>query len=86
MKWEWLQNPPQTYLDKKKVEQLAMGSAARMKAEKRTKVLIETCGMRFFIKYYRQVKRLPLRDVMIEESYSSAERDERLTAAKTIIE
>lgn len=50
------------------------------------KVLIEKCGIRFFIKYYKQIKRLPLRDVIISENYSFAEREERLCAVKSIID
>lgn len=48
--------------------------------------LIEKCGINFFIKYYRQIARLPLKDVAVTESYSSAEREERLFAAKKIID
>ena len=48
--------------------------------------LIEKCGIGFFIKYYRQISRLPLKDVDITESYSFAEREERLLAAKKIID
>lgn len=48
--------------------------------------LIEKCGIRFFIKYYRQILHLPLKDVDVTENYSSAEREERLLAAKKIID
>lgn len=48
--------------------------------------LIFKSGMRFFIKYYRQLERLPIRDVNVTENYSSAEKEERLTAAKQIID
>ncbi len=48
--------------------------------------LIEKCGIGFFIKYYRQISRLPLKDVDVTENYSSAEREERLLAAKKIID
>ena len=41
---------------------------------------------RFFIKYYRQAKRLPLRDVKVTENYSSAEREERLEAVRELID
>ncbi len=47
--------------------------------------LIEKCGIKFFIKYYHQISRLPLIDVTITENYSSAERQERLLAAQKII-
>ena len=48
--------------------------------------LIKKCGMKFFIKYYKQIKRLPLRDVEVTENYSPTEREERLQAAKQIID
>lgn len=48
--------------------------------------LIGKCGIGFFIKYYRQISRLPLADVAVTENYSSAEREERLLAAKKIID
>ena len=54
--------------------------------EKQYKPLIEKCGARFFIKYYKQIKLLPLRDVKVSENYGSAEKDERLRAAKKIID
>ena len=54
--------------------------------EKQYKPLIEKCGARFFIKYYKQIKLLPLRDVNVSENYGSAEKDERLRAAKKIID
>ncbi|MCH5156829.1 MAG: hypothetical protein J1G02_03005 [Clostridiales bacterium] len=49
------------------------------------KKLTERCGIKFFIKYYSQIKRLPLRDIVIEENYSVHEKEERLKAAKLII-
>ena len=48
--------------------------------------LIEKCGIGFFIKYFRQISRLPLKDVNITENYSYAEREERLLSAKKIID
>lgn len=54
--------------------------------EARAVRLMEKCGVKFFIKYYHQIKNLPLRDVEIEENYSTQERQERLMAAKKIID
>ena len=54
--------------------------------ERKYKSLIEKCGIKFFIKYYKQIKRLPLRDVAISENFSPSEREERLLAAKKIID
>ena len=41
--------------------------------------------MRFFIKYYGQICRLPIRDIIIEEDYSAQEKNERITAVQQII-
>lgn len=50
-----------------------------------SKMLLEECGMQFFIEYYPQLKRLPVRDVTVSDSYFD-ERQVRLTAAKQIID
>ena len=49
------------------------------------KTLLEECGMQFFIEYYPQIKRLPLRDVTVSDRYLS-EREVRLVAAKKIVD
>ncbi len=48
--------------------------------------LIQRCGVKFFIKYYVQIKRLPLKDVNITENYPYEEKTERLTTVKKIID
>ncbi len=53
--------------------------------ETQCRALLQKCGMRFFIKYYRQIKTLPLRDVVLSETYSPEEKEERLSAAQKII-
>ena len=79
IKREWKENPP--YFAKKEYEE-----REQRHNETTYKVLIEKCGIKFFIKYYKQIKRLPLRDVSVTENYSPSEREERLTAAKKIID
>lgn len=62
--------------------------AEKQKREKDTvtcKELLEQCGMQFFIEYFPQIKRLPLRDVIVSDHYFP-EREIRLTAAKKIID
>lgn len=49
------------------------------------KALLEECGMQFFVEYYLQIKRLPIRDVTVSNNYL-AERETRLTAAKKIFD
>ena len=41
--------------------------------------------MQFFIEYYPQIKRLPIRDITVSDYYSS-EREVRLTAAKKFVD
>lgn len=42
--------------------------------------------MKFFLKYYKLLLLLPVRDVEINENYTPEEKNERLTAAKSLIE
>ncbi len=86
IKQEWQNNPPTFIVERQKQQ-------AKEKLEKETKqkteqykTLIHQCGIKFFIKYYTQIKRLPLRDVTIYENYTPKEKEERLLAAKRIID
>lgn len=79
IKREWKENPP--HFAKKEYEE-----REQRHNETNYKALIEKCGIKFFIKYYKQIKRLPLRDVEVSENYSPTEREERLLAAKKIID
>lgn len=86
IKEEWKKNPPK-FIKEEAAEK------ARIEQEKAFNQkmdlyqnLIKQCGIKFFIKYYGQIKRLPLRDVTVTENYSSEEREERLLAAKKIID
>ncbi len=93
VKRDWEENPPVFYKpDWEKAEERARLAEGRreereaQKEEEHYRKLIEICGARFFIKYYRQAKRLPLRDVKVTENYSSAEREERLEAVRELID
>lgn len=93
VKRDWEENPPVFYKpDWKKAEEKAQSAEDRreereaQKEEEHYRRQIEICGARFFIKYYRQAKRLPLRDVKVTENYSSAEREERLEAVRELID
>ena len=93
VKRDWEENPPVFYKpDWKKAEEKAQSAEDRReerearKEEEHYRRQIEICGARFFIKYYRQAKRLPLRDVKVTENYSSAEREERLEAVRELID
>lgn len=86
IKREWKDNPPD-FVKEKQVKQEHIKQEQTLNQNKtRYQNLIEKCGIKFFIKYYKQIKRLPLRDVAISENYSSSEREERLLAAKKIID
>ncbi len=93
VKRDWEENPPVFYKpDWKKAEERAQLAEDRreereaQKEEEHYRKQIEICGARFFIKYYRQAERLPLRDVKVTENYSSAEREERLEAVRELID
>ena len=90
---EWIDNPPPFVRQKilKKQEEEKKRERIRLEQKKAeeialSKTLIEKCGIKFFIKYFKQIKNLPLRDVVVTENYSPAEKEERLLAAKEIIE
>ncbi|MCH5159178.1 MAG: hypothetical protein J1F33_08295 [Clostridiales bacterium] len=59
-------------------------TAKQIKLLEKTKKLLNTCGIRFFIKYCTQIRRLPIRDITVEENYPPEEKKERLLAAKEI--
>lgn len=83
---EWEKNPPE-FVRREKIEKEqkeAEDKASRNLEQYHT--LIEQCGVRFFIKYYRKIVRLPLRDVAVSENYSHEEQAERLNAAKKIVD
>ena len=50
------------------------------------KQLLAESGFKFFLKYYQQIVRLGIKDVVVEEDYSSTEITERLKAAKKLID
>ena len=85
IKREWKTNPPQFIIEE---QQRVEEEAQKQKLEQDTatcKTLLEECGMQFFIEYYPQIKRLPLRDVTVSDRYLS-EREVRLVAAKKIVD
>lgn len=85
IKREWENDPPEFYLKKQRHKEEKQRQSAQNKKVKTYKKLIQKCGIRFFINYYSQIKHLPLRDVTIKESYSVSEKEERLLAAKKLI-
>ena len=50
------------------------------------KQLLAESGFKFFLKYYQQIVRLGIKDVVVEEDYSPTEIAERLKAAKKLID
>lgn len=86
IKREWQDNPPAFIIEnqKQKIKE-KLDKETKQKTDQ-YKTLIEQCGIRFFIKYYEQIRRLPLRDITINENYTSKEREERSLAAKRIID
>ena len=75
--------------ERKKIQESEEARKKAIEQEKTTKsynTLIEQCGTRFFIRYYKQIKNLPMRDIEISENYPYQEKLDRLTAAKKIID
>ena len=92
IKAEWEENPPLFLREGKKFQAMVEEEKARKEIERKEKqdlkkceACIEKCGVRFFIKYYRQILNLPLRDVEVSENYTSEEKEERLNAAKKLV-
>jgi len=79
MEKEWEVTPPSLIVEAQK-------ELAEQKMKKEYDTLIQVCGVKFFVKYYKQIRLLPLRDVTIAENYSLEEKQERLLAAKKIID
>lgn len=93
IKREWADDPPEFVKRKLAEKTKRQEEKTQQKEETQTqrnetqcRALLQKCGMRFFIKYYRQIKALPLRDVIIAETYSPEEKEERLSAAKQVID
>lgn len=86
IKQEWEKAPPPFYAEELLKQEQERQEQKSAQDSQLYHSLIEQCGARFFIKYYRQIVRLPLRDVVVSENYSSAEREERLLAAKKLID
>lgn len=75
-----------SYLADKKKELLEKQQIEKIANDKiTTQQLLEKCGMKFFLKYYKLLIRLPVRDIEVDENYTTEEKNERLTAAKAII-
>lgn len=90
---EWEKDTPRFLIEEQKNrEREKRNREGQKKTAERTektntyKRLIQRCGVRFFIKYYKQIESLPLRDVRILEDYPYEEKEERLQAAREIID
>lgn len=92
IKAEWEKDPPLFLWKEKKFQAMVEEENAQKEAERKERqdlknceACIEKCGVRFFIKYYKQIVNLPLRDVEVSENYTPEEKEERLNAAKKLI-
>lgn len=78
---EWEKDPPPFYVNK----------LAQKKEEEHeqnineSSTLLKKCGMKFFIKYYKQLKFLPITDIVVTENYPAEELKKRILSAKKII-
>lgn len=86
IKREWKENPPEFIKIRQAEKEKAAAQKATAAKQTQFRPLIDQCGIKFFIKYYKEIKRMPLRDVEVSENFTPAEREERLSAAKRIID
>lgn len=86
IKREWKENPPEFAIIRQAEKEKAAALKETDAKQKQFRLLIDQCGIKFFIKYYKEIKRMPLRDVEVSENFTPAEREERLSAAKRIID
>lgn len=86
IKREWKENPPEFIKIRQAEKEKAAAQKATAAKQTQFRLLIDQCGIKFFIKYYKEIKRMPLRDVEVSENFTPAEREERLSAAKRIID
>ena len=93
IKEERAENPPkyivernQRIAEEQREEEEEKAREKYFEAKSESENLITKCGIRFFIKYYYQLKNLPLADVTVIEDYTSEEKYRRLNAAKKIID
>lgn len=93
IKREWDKNPPEFKKAEKLRKEIMRAEEEKLRAKEEYnknlityEKLIQRCGVKFFIKYYVQIKRLPLKDVNITENYPYEEKKERLTTVKKIID
>lgn len=86
IKREWKENPPEFVIQQQAEKEKAAALKETDAKQKQFRLLIDQCGIKFFIKYYKEIKRMPLRDVEVSENFTPAEREERLSAAKRIID
>ena len=86
IKREWKENPPEFVIQQQAEKEKAAALKETDAKQKQFRLLIDQCGIKFFIKYYKEIKRMPLRDVEVSENFTPAEREERLSAANSIID
>ena len=83
---EWNENPPAFIVEKQRQKDKDRIIKERNRRVSQYNKLIEKCGVKFFIKYYEQIVRLPVRDIAVTENYSQREREERILAVRRIID
>lgn len=67
IKREWKENPPEFIKIRQAQKEKAAAQIATAAKQTQFRLLIDQCGIKFFIKYYKEIKRMPLRDVEVSE-------------------
>lgn len=83
---EYKQNPPLHIIEKNKIDEIKLKKQKDIENSKMYNELIQKCGFRFFIKYFEQVKNLPLKDISIEENIDTEDIEMRVKIIKKIID
>lgn len=86
MKKEWKESPPNFYVEEQIEKQQKNIESELLWKQKRCNDLLKKCGKQFFVKYYYQLKKQNLIDVIdiIQENYNESSKKSRIINAKKI--
>ena len=86
IKEDWKRSPPEFQKAQSNLKKEEEYKRDLEKKKEKSTQLINKSGVKFFIKYYKQIKSLPMRDVNVVENYSLEEKEERILSVKRIID
>ena len=86
IKEDWKRSPPEFQKAQSNLKKEEEYKRDLEKKKEKSTQLINKSGVKFFIKYYKQIKSLPMRDINVVENYSLEEKEERILSVKRIID